>query len=79
MDFLLNLIKPVDVAASNWPLTTEPQLESQDIPFGICGTQSGNGTGFSLGALVFPNQYNSTNLPHRHILHLCTINSIECH
>jgi hypothetical protein len=48
-------------AVSYWPLTAEVRAESQATSHGICGGQSGTGTGFSLRTLVFFCQYYSTN------------------
>jgi hypothetical protein len=40
--------------ASCRPLTTGTWVRAWASPCGICGGQSGNGTGFSLSFLVFP-------------------------
>jgi hypothetical protein len=47
-------------AVSCRPLTVEAQVHVQINPCGICGGQSGTGTGFSLSSLVFPIIYHST-------------------
>jgi hypothetical protein len=39
---------------SRRPLTAESQAHAQVNPCGICGVQSGTGTGFSQSCLVFP-------------------------
>ena len=40
-------------AVSRRPLTAEAQVRSRVIPFGICGGQSGTGTGFFSRVLRF--------------------------
>jgi hypothetical protein len=47
----------------HWPVTAEARFS----PCGICGGQSGNGTGFSLTSLVFPHQYHSAVALHAHV------------
>jgi hypothetical protein len=37
-------------AVSRWPLTMDAQVRSRLNPCGICGGQSGPGTGFSLSS-----------------------------
>jgi hypothetical protein len=41
-------------AVSCWPVTVDVQVQPQASPHAIRGEQSGTGTGFSLGSLVFP-------------------------
>jgi hypothetical protein len=50
-------------AVSRRPLTTEARVQSRISPCGICGGQSGTGTGFSPSASGFPCQYHSTGAP----------------
>jgi hypothetical protein len=45
---------------SRRPLTAEAQVRARVNPCGICGGQSGTGTGFCPSSSVFPCQYNST-------------------
>jgi hypothetical protein len=42
---------------SRRPLTAEARIRARVNPCGICGGQSGNGTGFSPSSSVFPCQY----------------------
>jgi hypothetical protein len=56
-------LKAMAQAVSRQPLTTEAQVN----PCGICGVQSGSGTGFSLEFFCFPCQYHSTMAFHTHI------------
>jgi hypothetical protein len=51
---------------SRWPLT-QTQVHARVSQCGICGKQSGAGTGFSLCSSVFPCQYDSTMALHSHI------------
>ena len=50
-------------AVSRRPLTAEARVRSRVCPCGICGGQSGTGTGFSTSTLVFSCQFHSTGAP----------------
>jgi hypothetical protein len=50
-------------AVSRRPLTAEDRFRSRVGPCGICGGQSGTGTGFPPSTSVFPCQFHSTDTP----------------
>jgi hypothetical protein len=50
-------------AVSRRPLTAEALVRSRVSPCGICGGQTGTGTGFSPSTSVFPCQFHSTGAP----------------
>jgi len=54
-------------AVSRRPLTAEARVRARVSPCGICGGQSGTGTGFSPSSSVFPCQYHSTVAPYSSI------------
>jgi hypothetical protein len=55
--------RAMDQAVSRRPLTAEARFRSRVSPCGICGGQSGSGTGFSQSTSVFPCQFHSTGAP----------------
>jgi hypothetical protein len=54
-------------AVSRRPLTAESRVRTRVNPCGICGGQSGTGTGFSPSSSVSPVNIPSTVVLHTHI------------
>jgi hypothetical protein len=50
-------------AVSRRPLTAEARVRFRVSPCGICGGQSGTGTGFPPSTSVFPCQFHTTGAP----------------
>jgi hypothetical protein len=50
-------------AVSRRPLTAEARVRSRVSPCGVCGGQSGTGTGFFSELSVFPCEFHSTGAP----------------
>jgi hypothetical protein len=59
--------RAVAQVVSRRPLTPEARIRAWVNPCGICGEQSGTGTGFSPSSSVFPSQYHSTVALQTHI------------
>jgi hypothetical protein len=59
----LRIDRAMAQAVSRRPLTAETRLRSWVSPCGICGGQSGTGTGFFPSTSVFPCQFHSTDAP----------------
>jgi hypothetical protein len=67
---LLNMFigRAMAQVVSRRPLTAEAWVCARVNPCGICGGQSGTGTGFSPSSSVFPSIYHSAVAPQTHII-----------
>jgi hypothetical protein len=63
LDFNSWLGRAMSQAVSRRPLTVDARVRSRVSPCGICGGQSGTGTGFFPITEVFPCQFHSTGAP----------------
>jgi len=52
-----------------WHLTVNSCVQSKASSCGICGSQSGHGTGFSLSTSISSSQYHFINPPHSFASH----------
>jgi hypothetical protein len=59
----LQLSRAMAQAVSRRSPAAEARVRSRVSAFGICGGQSGTGTGFSPSTSVFPCQFHSTGAP----------------
>ena len=71
-DILLFTGRAVAQAVSRLSVAAEFRVRSQFNLYGICGVQSGTGTGFPSSISGFPRQYHSTNAPHSSPFTCCT-------
>jgi hypothetical protein len=55
-------------SVSHWIITEEVQVQSQGGPCGICGGQSGNGTGFAERTSVYSDDHHSANAPNSTVI-----------
>jgi hypothetical protein len=67
MSVLGNTGRAMAQAVSRLSVTAEVRVHAQVIPYGICGEQSGTGTGISPSYSVFPCQYHSTVSLYTHV------------
>jgi hypothetical protein len=56
--------RAMSLAVSRRPLTADARVRCRVDPCGICGGQSGTGTGLSPSTSVVPCQYNFINAPY---------------
>jgi hypothetical protein len=61
-------VRAMAQVVSRRPLTAEARVRARVNPCGICGGQSGTGTGFSPSSSFFPCQYRSTVAVQTHII-----------
>jgi hypothetical protein len=65
---MFNTGRAIGQVVSRRLLTADALVRSRGNPCGICGGQSGTGTGFSPSSSVFPCQYHSTVAVQTHII-----------